>query len=40
MSQRLGHFILVVILLGMIAGVIGLWHFEVGFDPRNPAWWK
>ena len=40
MSQRLGHFFLVVILLGMIAGVIGLWHFEVGFDPRNPAWWK
>mgnify|MGYP003113721765 FL=1 len=40
MSQRIGHFFLVVIFLGMIAGIIGQWYLSVGFDPRDPAWWQ
>lgn len=40
MSQRFGHFLLVVILLGTIAGILLEWHLSVGFDPRNPDWWK
>jgi type IV secretion system protein VirD4 len=40
MTQRLGHFFLVVIFAGMIAGIIGQWHYSVGFDPADPAWWQ